>query len=263
MGTRITAKGVDAEAYATEMGVPVRTGILGIFLTNTSIEKIQWNYAPGSAGKGSVFGNPVVTTQYTATDGMAGGDPKYIETNIPETEEFTYFVVGKIDSSAPGWPPVPGDAQPQENRSMFVSDYSGASGNYGVGVYVSRGNAVALALGLKDTTNNYTQQSQHLLVDFSKPLIVSVKYDATERLLTMKNHLTGAVIKAATPDGFSRIGASTGRTMRIGASVSVAYGGKAQIAAAQLHGVALSDTETDKNAAFLRAYAERKGIVFS
>lgn len=259
MGTRITAKGVDAEAYATEMGVPVRTGIRGIFLLNTNKDKIVWNYAPGSAGKGSIFGNPVVTPQYTETDGLMGGDPRYVDTGVIETNAFTYFYIAKIDPTAPGFA-APGVSQPSELRSMFVSNYGPPSMGYGVGLYVSRGNAVACTLGTADGGGNVQSSTQHLVVDFTKYLIVSCKYDLAARSFTLKNHISGAVIVMPTADGFTR--ATTGRTMRIGAANTDGYGGKAHMVAVQLHDVALSDSDIDKNAAFLKAYAQRKGIAF-
>ena len=165
----------------------------------------------------------------------------------------------KIDPTAPGFA-APGVSQPSELRSMFVSNYGPPSMGYGVGLYVSRGNAVACTLGTADGGGNVQSSTQHLVVDFTKYLIVSCKYDLAARSFTLKNHISGAVIVMPTADGFTR--ATTGRTMRIGAANTDGYGGKAHMVAVQLHDVALSDSDIDKNAAFLKAYAQRKGIAF-
>lgn len=262
MGTRITAKGVDAEAYATEMGVPVRTGIRGIFLTNTDDTKATWNYAPGSSGRGLSVGPPTYTSQYGNFDGLAGGVPKYVDTKIIESTDFTYICAFKVNEmSNPAWPATPpGAAMPSELRAMVMSCYGSSAQNYGSCIYLSRNNGMAGLIGVMNEDGSKVSLSNQVVIDPSKWNIVSVRYSTALRAITIKNHITGAVVVGPLATGQTRI-VST-QSIRIGCAPTGPYGGKSMVAMSQVHNIALGDSDTDRNANFIRAYCERKGISF-
>lgn len=261
MGTRITAKGVDAEAYATEMGVPVRTGIRGIFLTNTDDTKASWNYAPGSSGRGLAVGLPAYNSQYGNYVGLAAGAPKYIDTKVIESLDFTFISIFKMDVlTDPTWPAAPGTDLPNPLRVMPISNYSSNAAGYGVCLFPARNNSVSTLVGVISGDGTKSTSSTAVIVDPTKWLVISGRYSNATKSITTKNHVTGAVATGLLAVGTERNPSTN--ALRIGAAIGGSFGGKVMVAATQIHNVALSDVDTDRNAAFLRAYVERKGVSF-
>jgi hypothetical protein len=127
-------------------------------------------------------------------------------------------------------------------------------------MYLSRNNAMAGLIGVSNEDGSKVSLSNQVVIDPAKWNIVSVRYSTALRAMTIKNHITGAVVVAPLATGQNRI-VST-QSVRIGSAPTGPYGGKNMVAMAQIHNIALSDNDTDRNANFIRAYTERKGISF-
>ena len=262
MGTRIVAKGVDAEAFATELGVPVRTGVKGVFLVNTDEKKASKNYAPGSTKNGTPVGSPAMTAQYGFLSGIKSGVSQHIETDIVETENFTWIAAVKADMSDPLWPATPADAQiPVAIRANPVSSFSPSTANkIGAGIYTYTNQKYGMSIGVLADGSTNGSFAINLDADMSKFNIVAFRFNVATKTLSAKNYFTGVLRSSAL--AANQVRQTSGRKIRLGASSEGTYGGKIYVAAAQIHDVALSDADMDKNALFLKAYCERKGIVF-
>jgi hypothetical protein len=244
MGVQVVAKGVNAEDYAVEYAAPIRRGLEGIFFTNTSLEKCAHNYAPGKKS-GSVVGAPSVNGQY-----MSGrSSVNYVQTDIVETEEMTFFIIARA-LNLPSGNPIPAADQvillgnylagPWSGVVMWCGTSTSLSTNAGYGV----DEASNANLGAGVTPNDDTKWGLYCgRVKTSGP--------------DTKNFTNGLTFARVATDP-RRV--STGRPLRIGSGYQSNQTGTWDMAAAMIYNVALNDAERDVVVQDLRAYAARRGI---
>ncbi|MCO7594283.1 MULTISPECIES: hypothetical protein [Pseudomonas] len=121
MGLKFISPGALAPWY-TKVIPPVTRALEGWFCLDTAIERVGFNRAPGKANA-SIVGNPVVSANSVR---FKGGE-NFLETQIKETEKFTYIVVGKVPGPLGGTGPA--------TSAPYVGDYGGSP----IGPYASSG----------------------------------------------------------------------------------------------------------------------------
>lgn len=240
MGVRIRAVGVDAESSAREYSSPVPRGLEGIFFLNTSLDKIAHNYAQGKA-KGTVMGAPLPGAAGTTFKSQSN----YVLTDVSETDEMTLFVLARSAL----------DGTDQTSRAVFLSNYSSANNPPGLGVYVQNTNRISAFanFGADAASNTLVPaviNSTNVVTNWNLYAAIIKAGSVTIRNLTTGQ--TGTLTNVAP----RRKGAPK---ICIGSSYTT-YSGACDIAVAQMHSVALTETEIQAVTADLRAYALRKGI---
>lgn len=265
MGTRFIAPGVDAERFAQEMNVPVTRGLRGVFLTNTDARKLARNYAPvANKPLAKVVADPTIGAAYSRMQGTADvGGMKAVDTGIKETKDMTFIAIFRPvdrDKWPAGWEGQNSIALPQNQRAMaggcHGSTVVGAVG-YGVAMYMSGTKIASFISGFSDSSGQPASIVRSVDVDPTTFVVVSGR--PTEKNgTTIKNHTTNKQSNVPMPEGHVRL--TSNRTILIGASHSGGYGGPIELAAFQIHDVALTDAETDQSAQWLTDYVIRKGI---
>jgi hypothetical protein len=240
MGVRFVAKGVDAEAYATEYAAPVRRALEGVFFTNGSAEKCARNYAPGKPS-GAIVGAPVAVASYATFKGLTN----YIQTQIAETESMTLFAIGKAVV-------VVGDPQ---QIPMFVGSYNTGVLS-GVSIYAAGPTSIRGTAGYGNDDASNINASVGVATDpVSAWHLYSVTVTPTG--VATRDHTSNLTLVGVNPGMPRRL---AGRTIRLGSGYSGGIQGPVDLAAIQIHSAALTDDERNKTVADLRAYALRKGI---
>lgn len=246
MGVQLSAKGVDAEQYATEYSAPVRRGLEGIFFLNTSLTKSPRNYASGKP-QGTVVGAPVPSAVALAVKSRVN----YVQTQISESAEMTIFIVCKTAS----------DGSVTADRPMFFSNYQGINADggaaFGLSFYLGAGTRLTFGGGYGTDAASNTQK----LAGITKAGVAN-----SWALFSMSVGASGVTIRDHTAGGNGTI-SSAGlprRTatakIRIGSGIT-SFDGSADIAAFQAYSVELSDLEISTTAEDLRGYMARKGIL--
>lgn len=248
MGARLIAKGIDAEKYAFEYAAPVRRGLEGVFFLNDSLEKCARNYAPGK-NDGVIVGTPTVNSQF-----MSGKSAtSYIQTDIQETEEMSFFVIARA-MAIPAGNPVPAADQPILLGNYMSGAWSGVvqwfstqtsfstNGGYG------NDDASNINLGAGVTPNDVSHWGLY------GGRVRQVAVDT-------KNFTNGLVMnRLSAPYGPRRLSGSVGRPLRVGSGYQTTQTGLWDMAAAFIYSVGLSDEEQATMVADIRAYAARRGL---
>lgn len=259
MGVRLSAKGVDAEAYATEYGAPVRRGLEGIFFLNTSLEKCTHNYAPGkSSGVNSIVGTPTIGAGYLSCKSMTN----FVQTDIRETEEMTMFVISRSPELPPGATSNPSAVQP-----LLIGNYGSVTaintpGDNGSGcVMWTPSDTNCSGGGGYDSISdpNLNTNTQAALTGEDTKVWRIYAFRVAIGAVTAWNGTTGKT--ATTVIDAPRKRRLSKRTMRLASGYLATQTGAVDIAVAQIHNVALTDAEVTKTIANLKAYALRKGII--
>lgn len=239
MGVQVVAKGVDAENYATEYAAPVRRGLEGIFFINSFIEKLARNYAPDKLS-GVVVGAPSVNAGYASFKGMAN----YVQTQIRETTDVTFFVVARSADT-------PGAA---DSTPLICGTFDSAA-PAGISLYASGTDRVAGTAAYGDDDASSTNASA-----IATPIVLSSwnLYSVTVNSagVTARSHTANVSISRAA----TKPRRPSTRTVRIGSGYSNTQRGNVDIALYQHHSVSLTEDEIARTVADLRAYAARRGI---
>lgn len=236
-GARLIAKGVNAEDFAFEYAAPVRRGLEGMFFLNTSLEKLARNYAPGKP-QGKIVGSPVANTNWATLT----SNTSYIQTDISDTVEMSFFAIVRSDLQTGGPSIVP-------------------IGNYQVGdpVGVSMYSAAQDRLATTAGGGNDSSSSQNFTCSaIGQQLSVWGLYSGviTAGNISMRNHTSG--VSNNTVITLPRRLSS--RKLRIGSAYSAQMTGVCDMMLAQIHNVAVTEDERASTIADLRAYALRRGI---
>lgn len=254
MGTSIRAKGINAEAFATEFAAKVRRGLRGIYFTNESLTKARHNYAPANINPEAVnYGaDPTPSTNYTTfySGALNPQGSASLDTRIPETVEQTVFLVQRAKDSNL-WPDTP--TMDAKYRTMSLSSWGVTEPGQGAALYYTSKTRISFVGGISDgpTSTSYTIGVAANPVEWQ---LISARIK--EGQITIKNH-TQNVSASATNVNPRRL---SGRTMLLGGVYSVSYGGIVDIAVAQIHDVFLTDAEESATVASIRAYCLRRGI---
>ncbi|HGM5587122.1 TPA: hypothetical protein ACKP2Y_003487 [Pseudomonas putida] len=245
MGTRIVAKDVDAEAFATEYAAPIRRGLEAIHFLNGSLVKAARNYAPGKA-QGKVVGAPVPQAAYLSCKGTVN----CIETAMSEAEAMTLFIVAR----------TPADGTVSAERPMFLGNYQGLAADggaaWGVSIFVNSENRVTATGGFgADAASN-----TNVLAGVTKPQLAN-KWG----LYMLQVSSAGVTMRDFTSNLIQTTNASTPRRLSTG-KIRVGSGqtnllGLCDVAVFQGHSALLTDAEIQTTVADIRAYVLRKGVV--
>lgn len=244
MGVRITAKDVDAEAYATEYSAPIRRALEAVHFLNGTAEKSAHNYAPGKLS-GSVAGAPVATANSLGVKSLAN----YIQSAAGEAAEMTIFIIARSSDT------FVSDA----NRPMIIGTYNGftaaGGGTPGLSMFVTD-TSVRCAVGLSDTGGSAITHNTSIINTYASVWALYV-LRVTSSGVSLRDVTHALTTNTTYPVGSSRR-PSTNR-LRIG-SAFTGFQGIADIAVTQIHSAALTEDEIQRTVTDLRAYAARRGI---
>ncbi len=244
MGARLIAKGVDAEPDAIAYGAPVRRGLKGVFFHNTDLDKSKYNYAPGNKDVDTVIGTPTVSSSGYMS-GKSGVN--YIQTDIAETAEMTFFSVARA-LNIPATTPI------------AAADAPIISGNYSQSVptgVVQWFNGPATFSGgaaYGPDASNTVNAGATIATDPTRWCLYSTTIKAAQVVVT--NHTTGVTsTRNITTEGVRQV---SSRKMRLGSSYQSTQQGTWDKMLEQIHDVALTDQEKADTVADLKAYVLRK-----
>lgn len=238
-GVRIRATGTSVGHVATEYAAPVSRGLEAIYFLNTQVVDWSHNYAEGK-GSGKVFGAPIPSAGFTTFKSLTN----YIETDVSETDEMTWLVLGRSEL----------DGTDQSSRAVFLSNYGTSQDPPGSGVYIQNTNRVSAfaCYGTDVNTNAVVASSVNSTEPVTHWNLYAVIIQAGT--VTMRNLTTGqtGTVASVKPrrkgPGKLRIGSSVGN-----------YTGVCEIAMVQMHSVVLNEAEIQEAAADLRMQALRWG----
>ena len=248
-GVRIIAKGVDAEAYATEYAAPVRHALKGIHFLNTSLEKAARNYAPGKGiEQGSIHGAPGITAGYASIKSLSD----FIQSGIPESDSMTIFCIarsldsGLASATRPSFLGTQQGVAAAGGTSDGINMYMTSAGGGMVSFTAAYGNNDA------DRTNVVCSVSWENIKTFALFVATISSVGITFRDVT--NNRTNTVTP---PAGLPR--RRTVNKLRLGSAFN-AFGGTGDVALVQVHSDLLAPAQIATTIDDLRAYALRKGI---
>ena len=246
MGGRLIVKDVDAEKFATKYSAPVRRGLEGIHLLNTSPQKAARNHAPGKKS-GKVVGAPCAFADRLSTVGLIS----YIQSDVRETDLMTFFCIARSGDSNSSAGTRPG----------FFGTFRGLAADGGVAdgviMFFSGSGNIAVNAGY-GTTEEDKVSPRAALVDtdaanWALYVCVVTATGVTFQDIT-NNRATTTLASPALPRRRSL------NKFRLGSTFND-FAGSCDLALWQAHSVVLTEDEITTTIGALRAYALRKGIV--
>ncbi len=132
----ILRSNVDASAYASKAITSVSRGLLGMFFTDTSIDKAKNDFGIASNATANVVGTPVASLDNTQF--LVGQN--YIQTDIHEPQDMTFAIV--LRSLYPA-----ADAMADVNKQPFAAGNYATSGLSGIALGYSHPANGRLAFG--------------------------------------------------------------------------------------------------------------------
>jgi hypothetical protein len=249
MGTKITARGVDAELTATEYAAPVRDGLLAWHFMSDNVAKSAKNYAPDQPDA-VIVGAPTMISGNGGVQFKSSTD--YLQTLFVEPTAATYFTVCRtLDTladiahrpyffGADGGAPLDGSGGATFGTAFRVFAANALSAGFG------RGTSVADDVAGTCTLTGITNTNWALIVH---------KVPGGSGVNTMINKTTGASDDSndAPAPRFP-----SAHTLRVGSGYNAAYLGTSEIAEWVAYERLLPDTEIDEVVADIRAYQLRR-----
>lgn len=238
-----------AESANAVYNPPVYSGLVAWQFFNDSLTKAKHNFAMGKTDH-----NPVGTITVNSTSANFKGSANYLQTDIPESVEFTYFFVGRTtDTNADSshnpcfigtFQSVPADPAIGSSLIFSMSIYSSLAGR--LTAAACRGTSIANQGSNPVSLTGLTLSNWGLYC-------MRVSNTKTE-LFAVTAGLSGATADTVQPRLLS-----AGK-LRIGSAYS-GFGGQCDIAAMALYNRYLSTDEMTLVNARLRAYMAGRGVV--
>ncbi len=218
---------------------PVSRGIELISFLNHDKQKVQNNFVSGIQ-QNKVIHTPKIgkdSTEFSLNDG-------YVETIVNESPNVTLIALVNVN---------------RIDNQMFISTYGADGDTFGVSLYSDKGGVkFAATRNLKSGDKSSTAANiPHSDANNSWRILIGRASNADN-----SNYLLDAThnINSRNGGGIERV-TSKNATFRIGASYSPYFTGKAEIMAAIIHSVVLTENEIQVWVDRLRKYAGSKGII--
>lgn len=213
--------------------IPVTDGLEGAYLFGDGVGQFARNYAPGKANA-KVVGSPSSGSGYAMFSELG-----YLDTGIAETAEMTIITVARDSSGFVD--PVPG---------YVGNNFSVSAG--GVAIYIAntttlRGNAI------KNGAVDYVN-----VTGDPATFIAQCLRARSGAASSFTNMTSGVTASSANTTGTRTIDASN--TIWIGRLPATAFKGLNDQVATLIYSRAISDSELNQVATWLRSYCASKGI---
>lgn len=253
MGTKIVARGSVAP-WNSSVLPPVANGLEAWFTFDTAANRLGLNRALGKA-PAKVLGEPTMFPGYARFKGMKN----YIETDMSESTELTYFILGRAVLPSPA-------VSENDNKPFFMGNYDSPSAQpelwpstvYGASLYVNSPSSISsTGTRFTDATNTaITSSPSSVNGGPSETLwaIYSVSISVAGGTV-LTNHTTGVSVT-----GVNKQGRITGsRKIRIGSAYR-GFDAETDISFAAGYSRALSTDEKNQIVDIIRKRASRLGI---
>ena len=252
MGLILKAAGANFEANAVSYIPPVADGLLYWGFLNDSIEKLGRNFAPGG-GPLSVVGAPIMDAK-----GAVLSASNYVQLPVQQTPSLTIIVVGHpLSSDTPG---------------MLCTNYSttrpgGLAGiTSGVSLYTAtdaagKFRAIANVSSFSGVSGAATLTNQATIfgLELTKPAFLAMTFDATEKIVRLRNLATGLETVAPVFTQAIDIGVAP---FRVGAAVVANYSSSPRnMHFSAYYNRKLSNEELGIIYARVKAYLATRGVV--
>lgn len=255
MGTLIKAKGVDASKWASEVILPVMSGLKGVFLFRDNVEKFKQNMAPGGQQGATVVGNPTVSA-----DGKYGtfqSSVNYIQTAFDEPKYWSVYMVYRSLTAIP-------PTQPSSESSILWGNYAVAPNTESSGSVIWTPYDYGISSNASRVTAEGVNQNSGVTLSYGagNPLVkqwsaISARCDGT------RNYVgdAGRNLVATSNTFLDRFSPMSTRKIRLCSGYSGAQTGKHDVAAIIQFDRMLTDAEDVLMKAWVLAYARRQGLI--
>lgn len=246
MGVKIISN--SPAPWNVPVSVPVTRGLEGWFTFDTDSSRFAINRVKGKP-KAQVIGTPVAYP----THGRFKGMTNYLRTAIPETDEFTFLVVGKavvaptgnvdgvaLVASYLGDPVAPGITGYPAGANLFLR--SAAGGTAAAARSDGAGGSVPDMVGIP----NGSPTSWRILVARAKSGEGTKFFDLTNNTVGIGTDTRQRILN--------------NRTLQIGSAYKD-FNGESDISSVAIFSKALTDAEINATAALMRVRMARLGIV--
>jgi len=224
----------DLESRATDIKLPVMTGLEVCSFFDTSLGKAVKNLAPGKPDLTLVGAPTVADNRVGVTSNSA-----YFQTSCAETATCTLIVVARLTSAGTG----------TSTRPMLISTYQDAVAASGFGaniLSISTSSGYQASAGLTDSAvparQNWLASPASGVTPTDWNFIYSI-IDTTSISSGAKFSSGSATATDNTPSGVSFPRVVSGRNFRIGGSYNTGYGGTADLAFAAIYSSVLTGAE--------------------
>jgi hypothetical protein len=222
----------DLESRATDIKLPVMTGLEVCSFFDTSLGKAVKNLAPGKADLTLVGAPTVADNRVGVTSNSA-----YFQTSCAETASCTLIVVARLTSAGTA----------TATRPMLISTYQDAASASGFGaniLAISTSSGFQATAGLTDSAAPARQNWLASPASGVTPTNWTFIYNIVSTTSISSGSKTAAVTATDnTPSGVSFPRVVSGRNFRIGGSYNTGYGGTADLAFAAIYSTALTGAE--------------------
>lgn len=229
MGLGLIAPGTQAPWY-TKIIPPVERGLEGWFCFDTAANRLGFNRALGK-GDAKLVGNPTVFPAYTRFKGGSN----FLETQIAETEKFTWFIVGKV--------PGPLGGTGTTTAAPYIGNYAGVAtnplGGGGAELYHQTDTTLGGQAWRVNAAGDGTTSSQATMADVPTSWAVRALRSDGANGTKVFNLTTGV----SSNQSLATARSLSSSPLRIGGAYGTTFLGETDIAMAVAYSVALTDAE--------------------
>lgn len=253
MGTQIRSKGVDASPWATEVILPVESGLKGAWFMRNSLERAILNMAPGGVQGARVVGAPTISAD--GKYGVFKSASNFIQTDIAESAQCTVMALFRAPTAIP-------PTQPESLTPVIFGNYTRGSDPAVIppGISVWCPSNAALAVGASRVINGVNTISPQAIGEVS-PVTYNTWHAACVRIGSDKSYADDftsgrKVIQA----GSNPRSAVNSNKLRIASGYADSQAGDLHLAACLYWDRMLTDAEVVSMGKWLNNYKSMLGL---